>query len=83
MSAAPYLKGFDWVKIRDEFSLGLHHKSVKELGMEFIHIELEDRQRLRELIQAIKDVPDENDDEGTSSCKDIEEAKYHHIARGL
>lgn len=51
--------------------------------MEFIHIELEDRQRLRELIQAIKDVPDENDDEGTSSCKDIEEPKYHHIARGL
>ncbi|WP_447602591.1 hypothetical protein [Nitrospira sp. Nam80] len=28
MSAAPYLTGFDWVKIRDEFSLGLHHKSV-------------------------------------------------------
>ena len=33
--------------------------------MESIHIELEARQRLRELIQAIKDVPDENDDEGT------------------
>lgn len=45
MEGAPYLKGFDWVKISAGFSLGLLHKSVKELGMEFIHIELEDRQR--------------------------------------
>ena len=39
----------------------------EEVGMEFIHMELADRQRLGDLIRAIEGVREQNEDKGPSS----------------